>query len=344
MTAERRRIRGVLTALVAVALLAGCSTTAEPPRIPRTQPSWHAPVDDPDAVVAGLCPKGGGSAGPDCRSKVPGYDACVRTHHGRNASALCGRAMVVRAGCVFGDMGRFHDEQDCAASSEAYVSCRTGTPRRSDEVCALGETEFWRCPDAFDPASGFDCAQARAAYYECRDDSRSDHQYCSAYVEVLGLCRTLRVGCSDLLGEYLVCAEKGNSANGCAFGQRVRVTCLRDLADGLFRQASTCDSVWRRALTDCLGMKGYHMDGSTPCVGGGDWRDASYSICEKRGESHETVGVAYVDPQDRGIYVKPLCWATQDGQRTLADLVEDHFSERGVRVVFLDGETRHGPM
>ncbi|MBN6057406.1 hypothetical protein JYK22_36110, partial [Nonomuraea sp. RK-328] len=131
---------------------------------------------------------------------------------------------------------------------------------------------------------------------------RCDHEFCSAYIEVLGLCRTLRAGCSDLLGKYLVCAEKGHSANECAFGQRVRVTCLRDLADGLFRQASTCDSVWRRALTDCLGKEGLRVDGPTPCTGGGDWQDASYSICENRGESHDTVGVAYVDPQDRGTH------------------------------------------
>ncbi|WP_386155780.1 hypothetical protein [Streptosporangium vulgare] len=328
---------------MAIVVLAGCSTTATPPAIPRAQPSWYS-VNEPDtgAVAREVCPKGDGPGDVDCRSKVPGYDTCVRRHPAKTSATLCKQALIVRVGCRFGERGAFNNEKACAASFDSYLSCRTGTPVRSDEVCAAGEREFSRCPPTFDPAGGFDCVKARDAYYECRDDRRGDDTFCSTYIEVLGLCHTLRVGCSDLLDRYLGCADEDLSPNECAFGLTMRLNCLRDLGDGVFRQAATCDSVWRGSIRDCGGRQSLDTDGPTPCTGGRNWNTASYSICEKLGDPAETVGVAYVYSTSVGR--TPVCWAPEDGARPMTEAAERAFGERGVRLVHRHGETRHEPM
>ncbi len=344
----RSRIRGALVALMALVVLAGCSTTAAPPTVPRAQPSWH-PLNDPDtgAVAEELCPKGDGPRGVDCRSKVPGYDTCVKRHPAKTSATsatLCRQALIVQVGCRFGEQAVFNDGKACAASFESYLSCRTGTPVRSDEVCAAGEREFARCPLTFDPASGFDCVKARDAYHECRDDRRGDDPFCSTYIEVLGSCHTLRVGCSGLLDEYLVCVDEDLSPNECAFGLTMRTNCLRDLKDGIFRQTATCDSIWRGSLRDCGGTQGLDVDGPTPCTGGGAWRTSSHSICEKSGEPAETVGVAYVYPSSAAVGRMPVCWAPEDGARPMIEAAEEAYGKRGVRLVHRHGETRHEPM
>ncbi len=337
------RIGGFLVALLAIVTLAGCSADTAPPQIPRTQPSWHLLVDDDLRTAADdLCPEGKGPTGLDCRSVAPGYDTCLKRHQVKNAATLCQQALIVRIECRYGLRGSFHNDRYCAASVESYLSCRTGSPRRSDEVCAAGEREFLRCPGYFDPASNFDCVKARDAYYECRDDARGDQAFCSTYIEVLGLCRTLRVDCSGLLDKYLVCASEGLSPNECAFGLNMRINCLRDLADGVFRQVATCDSIWRDAVRDCNGMQGLEVDGPTPCTGGADWQTASYSICEKQGEPAETIGVAYL--LEDGVDRIPVCWASTDDRGSIVEAATDVSGARGVRVVYQHGETNYEPL
>ncbi len=344
MVAVEWRIRGVLVALMAIVALAGCSTTATPPKVPRSQPSWHSLGGDNSRVAADdLCPRGKGPRGLDCRSKSSGYGACVKRHLVKNSAILCQQALIVRIECRFGERATFHSGQDCASSFESYLSCRTGSSSRSDDVCAEGEREFLRCPGYFDPASNFDCVKARNSYYKCRDDARGEDIFCSTYIEVLGLCHTLRVGCSDLLDKYLVCTSGGLSPNECAFGLNKRINCLRDLGDGIFRQASTCDSIWRDFIRDC-GKSGLDMNGPTPCTGGTGWSRASYSICEKQGEPAETVGVAYVYPLYLGDARMHVCWAPRGEQRPMAEMAMQASGEHGVRAIYRHGETTYEPM
>ncbi|MEU8109974.1 hypothetical protein AB0C18_40340 [Nonomuraea muscovyensis] len=318
-------------------VLAGCSSAETPPRIPRSQPSWQVLSGDDWRVAADdVCPKGEGPRGLDCRSKAAGYDACVKRHGVRK---LCRQALIVRVGCRFGKQGISRSERDCAASFASYLSCRTGTPRRSDEVCAAAESESARCPRTFDPAAGFDCVRARDAYYECRDDVRGDHGSCATYIEVLGLCHTLRVSCSGLLGTYLVCPGAGPSPNECAFGLTMRMNCLRDLTDGIFRHAATCDSVWTNTMRECAGSQALRADGPTPCAGGAGWNEADFSICEKQGESGETVGVAHVYPRSGGI--RRPCWAHQGDEHAVDEISRHASGGDGVRVVYRHGETSY---
>ncbi|MDP9865887.1 MULTISPECIES: hypothetical protein [Streptosporangium] len=262
----------------------------------------------------------------------------------KTSATLCQQALIVRIECRFGERAPFRGGEDCARSFDSYLACRTGTPSRSDEVCAAGERELSRCPGHFDPAADFDCVKARDAYYECRDDGRGDDAFCSTYIEVLGLCQTLRVGCSDLLDKYLVCAGEDLSPNECAFGLNMRINCLRDLGDGIFRQTATCDSVWRDSIRDCGGTRGLEADGPTPCTGGANWYAASYSICEKQGEPAETVGVAYVYPLSEGASHTPVCWAPEDGDRPMIEAATHASGGWGVRAIYHHGETRYGPM
>lgn len=337
------RIRGLLVALMVLGVLTGCSPTAAPSKIPRSQPSWHFMGDSGPGVPADdICPRGKGPRGLDCRSKAPGYKSCVKRHPMKTSATLCRQALIVRIWCRFGERAAFRSGNYCAASFDSYLSCRTGTPSRSDGVCAAGEREFSRCPGHFDPASDFDCVKARDAYYECRDDGRGDDAFCSTYIEVLGLCHTLRVGCSDLLDKYLGCVRAGLSPNECAFGVTMRLSCLRERGDGVFRQAATCDSVLRNSMRDCVGEKGLEVDGPTPCTSGANWNAASYSICEEQGEPAETVGVAYVYPSNGGI--DRVCWAPEDVTRLMAEAASHASSGRGVRVVHRHGETRYEPM
>ncbi|MFF4779641.1 hypothetical protein [Microtetraspora fusca] len=269
----------------------------------------------------------------------------MKRHPAKNSAMLCQQALIVRIECRFGDLSIFNSGQDCASSFESYVSCRTGTPKRSDDVCAAGEREFLRCPEGnFDPDSNFDCAKARDAYYDCRDDTRGDETFCSEYIEVVGVCHALRVSCSDLLDKYLTCVIEGPSPNECAFGLNMRVNCLHDLETGIFLQIATCDSIWSDHLRDCSGRDESSTDGPTPCTHATGWNKASYSICEKQGDSVGTVGVDYVNPEDRDNYRLPVCWAPKSENRYMDEEAEHAIGGRSVRVIHRLGETRYEPM
>ncbi|WP_433422626.1 hypothetical protein ACQP1V_13510 [Microtetraspora malaysiensis] len=236
----------------------------------------------------------------------------MKRHPVKNSATLCQQALIVRIECRRGELAIFFGEYDCASSFESYLSCRMGKPKRSDDVCAAAERALLRCPGSFGPGSfgpdiDFDCVKARDAYYDCRDDTRSDYMFCSTYIEILGVCHTARVSCSDLLDKYLACAHEGLSPNECAFGSNMRIGCLHDLKAGTFRQIATCDSIWRDHLRDCSGLNGLRVDGPTPCTGGATWYEVSYSICEKQGDSAETVRVDYVSAEDNN-YRPPICW------------------------------------
>ncbi|WP_433217198.1 hypothetical protein [Microtetraspora malaysiensis] len=267
----------------------------------------------------------------------------MKRHPAKNSAKLCQQALIVRIECRSGELSIFNSGPDCASSFESYVSCRTGTPKRSDDVCAAGEREFLRCPLDFDPDSNFDCVKARDAYYDCRDDTRVDYMFCSTYIEVLGVCHTLRVTCSDLLDKYLTCGIEGSSPNECAFGVNMRVNCLHDLKAGIFRQIATCDSIWSDHLRDCSGLDGLNVDGPTPCTGGVSWNQASYSICEKQGDSAETVGVDYVNPKGKN-YRLPVCWAPKSENQYMDKEAEHAIGGRSVRVIHRLGETRYESM
>ncbi|GAA3079437.1 hypothetical protein [Streptosporangium carneum] len=346
MAAARRRIRVFLVVFAAVSILVGCSTTTTAPSISRPQPTWHEIHSDRDSHVAAddVCPKGRGPRGLDCRSKAPGYRECVERLSTDDSSTVCQQALIVRVECSSGERSSFHSGQDCASSFESYVSCRTGTPKRSDDVCAGGEREFLRCPDGFDPASGFDCVRARDAYYECRGDTRGDDLSCPTYLEVLGTCRALGVNCSGLLDKYLGCGVEGLSPNECAFGLNMRVNCLRDLKTGVFLRIATCDSAWDRLLKNCSGSRGLDFDASTPCTRGANWDEVSYSICEKQGDPAETVGVGYANPLDGDNYRLPVCWAPEDRDHRMDKAAEHSIGERSVRAVHRLGETRYESM
>ncbi|GIH60882.1 hypothetical protein Msi02_16990 [Microbispora siamensis] len=102
----------------------------------------------------------------------------------------------------------------------------------------------------------------------------------------------------------------------------MRVNCLRDLHAGIFLQIATCDSIWSDHLRDCAGIKGLNVDSSTPCTHAANWNEASYSICEKHGDSAETVGVDYVSPKDRNNDRLPVCWAPQSENRHMEEEAE----------------------
>ncbi|MEN3534346.1 hypothetical protein AAH991_04455 [Microbispora sp. ZYX-F-249] len=335
----------MLVAVTAVAILTGCSSTAITSDIPWPQPTWHREIS-PNARSAAddLCPKGSGPRGLDCRSKAPGYEACMQRHPAKNSAMLCQQALVVRIECRFGERAIFHDEHDCASSFESYISCRTGIPKRSDDVCAAGEREFLRCPEDLDRTGDFDCAKARDAYYDCRGDARSDDIYCSTYIEVVGVRHALRVSCSGLLDKYLTCTAGGLSPNECAFGSYMRLNCLRDLRSGVFLQISTCDSIWSDHLKDCSGTKGLGFDGPTSCTHAANWNEASYSICERRHDSADTVGVAYVNPKDGSNHRLPLCWASKGENHHMDAEAEHAIGDRVLRVIHRLGETRYESM
>lgn len=345
MAAARRWIWGVLVAVTAVSILTGCSSTAITSDNPWPQPTWHRQIG-PDARFAAddLCPKGRGPRGLDCRSKAPGYESCMKRHPVQNSAMLCQQALIVRIECRFGKRVTFHDEQDCASSFDSYVACRTGTPQRSDDVCAAGEREFLRCPENFDPGGDFDCVKARDAYYDCRGDTRGDDIDCSTYIEVVGVCHALRVSCSGLLDEYLTCTDEGSSPNECAFGSNMRLNCLHDLKAGVFLQTSTCDSIWSDHLRNCSGTKGLEVGGPTPCTHSANWNEASYSICERRGDSADTVGVAYVNPKDGSNYRLPVCWAPEGDNHHMDEEAEHAIGERVLRVIHRLGRTRYESM
>ncbi|WP_143737030.1 hypothetical protein [Microbispora sp. GKU 823] len=268
----------------------------------------------------------------------------MKRHPVKNSAMLCQQALVVRIECRFGERAIFHSGQDCASSFDSYISCRTGTPKRSDDVCAGGEREFLRCPGNFDPASDFNCVKARDAYYDCRGDTRGDDIICATYIEVVSVCRTLRVNCSDLRDKYLTCTTEWPSPNECAFGLNMRVNCLRDLHAGIFLQIATCDSIWSDHLRDCAGIKGLNVDSSTPCTHAANWNEASYSICEKHGDSAETVGVDYVNPKDRNNDRLPVCWAPQSEKHHVEEEAEHAIGGRSVRVIHRFGDTRYESM
>ncbi|MFC0865186.1 hypothetical protein ACFHYQ_23095 [Sphaerimonospora cavernae] len=342
MAAARQRIWGVLVALMAIATLTGCSTTNL--EIPWPQPTWHLKTSHPSYAAADdICPQGQGPRGLDCRSKAPGYKACMKRHLVKNSAKLCQQALIVRIECRSGERAIFHTEQVCASSFESYLSCRTGTPKRSDHVCATGEREFLRCPGYFDPASNFDCVKARDAYYDCRDDTRGEYRLCSTYIEIVDVCYALRVSCSDLLDKYLICGSGWSSPNECAFGATMRVNCLHELKAGVFLQAATCDSIWSNHLRDCAGRNGMKVDGPTPCTGGANWNEISYSICEKQGDSAEVVGVDYVNPEGRN-YRLPVCWAPKSENNHMLEEAEHAIGRRSVRVIHRLGETRYESM
>ncbi|WP_406311421.1 hypothetical protein OHA77_21820 [Streptosporangium sp. NBC_01639] len=254
----------------------------------------------------------------------------MEQHQVKNANILCHRALIVWFECRDGAQSNAVTSRMCDASADSYLSCRTGTPARSDHVCAAGEREYLRCPGLYgDPF--VDCGDPQRSYYECRDDPRGSDPFCVTHLEVLSVCRTLKVWCADLLDKFLTCADAELSSNECAFGQRMRIYCLRDVNEGVFHKADTCDSQWRQAMTECLGKD----QRTVLCSMGASWRDASYSICEGQ------KGIAYLKGQATETHI---CWTGGDAAELIDEVVEDIWEDTYVRVVRLNEEIRYEVM
>ncbi|TYB66111.1 hypothetical protein FXF51_18125 [Nonomuraea sp. PA05] len=289
-----------------------------------------------DVAADEECPAGNGPRGLDCRKADPGYkaapifDACMKQHQVKTADIMCHRALIVWFECTAGEQSNAVTPRMCDTSAGSYLSCRTGTPARSDQVCAAGEREYLRCPGSYgDPF--VDCGDLRRSYYECRDDRSGSDPFCGTYLEVLSVCRSLKVECADLLGKFLTCAAAELSPDECAFGQRMRIYCLRDVNDGVFRSAATCDAPWRQAMTECL-----DEDQPAPlCTMGASWREASYSICEGRR------GVAYLTGRATDT---PICWTGHHAAELTNEVMEGLGEDTYVRVVHVDGDLSYEVM
>ncbi|WP_344471069.1 hypothetical protein [Nonomuraea monospora] len=254
----------------------------------------------------------------------------MEQHQVKNAEVLCHRALIVWIECTSGAQSNAVTADMCDASAGSYLSCRTEAPARSHQVCAAGEQEYLRCPGSYgDPF--VDCGDLRRSYYECRDDPSGSDMSCGPYLEVLSVCRTLATGCADLLHKFLTCADAELSPNECAFGQRMRIYCLRDIKEGVFHSADTCDAQWRQALTECVDED----QRSALCTMGASWRDASYSICEG------PKGVAYL--KDRATETH-ICWTGGRAAELLNEAAEDIWEDTYMRVVHVNGENSYEVM
>ncbi|MEV4356028.1 hypothetical protein [Nonomuraea sp. NPDC049625] len=254
----------------------------------------------------------------------------MEQHQVKNANILCHRTLIAWFECKYGAQSNGVTSRMCDASADSYLSCRTRTPARSDHVCAAGEREHLRCPGSYgDPF--VDCGDLRHSYYECRDDPRGSDPFCATYLEVLSVCRTLKVGCADLLDKFLTCTDVQLSPNECAFGQRMRIYCLRDINEGVFHKADTCDGQWRQAMTECLDED----QRTVLCSMGAGWRDASYSICEGQ------TGVAYLKGRATETHI---CWTGGDAAELMDEVAAGISEDTYLRVVHLNGEISYEVM
>ncbi|MFG6191315.1 hypothetical protein [Nonomuraea sp. JJY05] len=334
MGSARRGSRNGLAVLLIMVLLTACAPAVAVSKVPSPGPTWYGTNEN--VAADETCPKGDGPRGLDCRKTdprekaTPRFDACMEQHHVKNAAILCHRDLIVWFECRYGARTNAVTSRMCDASAGSYLSCRTGTPARSDQVCAAAEREYLRCPGSYgDPF--VECGDPRRSYYECRDDPRGSDPFCATYLEVLSVCRALKVGCTDLLDKFLTCSDAELSPNECAFGQRMRIYCLRDIKEGVFHEADTCDGQWRKAMAECS----TEAQRAVPCSLGAGWRDASYSICEGQR------GVAYLKGQATKTHI---CWTGGDAAELTDEAAEGIWEDTYLRVVHLDGENSYEVM
>ena len=260
-------------------------------------------------VAIEICPRGPGPTGRDCRSKAPGYKSCMKRYRLKNAAGLCQQALIVRLECSAGERAMFHNRRDCDWSANTYLSCRTESPKRSNDVCAEAVKQSLRCPGfSMDPTTTFDCMQVLDAYYKCRDTGPDSADICDVYIELLSDCTNLRVDCSDLLDKTIACGIRDQfSPNECAFSLTRRTQCLRAMSDGIFHNIATCDSILSNTIKRCRGLDTLKSENSNTCTQGENWEDKSYSICEVQGPPARTVSIYYIDISERDPVQQPPC-------------------------------------